>query len=68
MLGKLRKKSVEKKDDVKWCSACNKYQNLELGDWKKCRGTRRWVCISCKERKSESFIKRKDEVPKVQSL
>ncbi len=68
MLGKLRKKSVEKKDDVKWCSACNKYQNLELGDWKKCRGTRRWVCISCKERKSDSFFKKKNEVSKVQEL
>jgi len=59
---------VEKSDDTKWCSACNQYQYLATGDWKKCRGTRRWICLSCKEKKSVSFFKKKNEVPKVQEL
>lgn len=40
----------------KFCTSCQSHRNIENGRFIFRGNIKRWVCIECEERRSESFI------------
>jgi hypothetical protein len=47
----------------KFCTTCQQHRNAENGEFVLRGGIKRWLCIECQTRRSESFINR--QKPKV---